>query len=120
MMNNTHQRFILRTTAYGQVRIHPQVFHVGFVNHFHVNTAIFFSHLLRLLPQVSRVTDVWWHVGHVFSHLNALGNGQAVLNGFFTHGEFATGGHIENNFTQWTTRFAFLGLQLQEGVQGIL
>ncbi len=120
VLDNRHQGFVLRAVTHSQIRVHAQLFHLLFADDAGDDVfAVGICQLARLRGEVGRVTDVRRHIAEIFCRFNTGGNRQTMLNGAFTAGQFATGWHVEDHFTQRATRLAFVGLQLIEAVQAL-
>ncbi|VGQ00413.1 hypothetical protein SB00610_04913 [Klebsiella quasipneumoniae subsp. similipneumoniae] len=118
ILDDRHQRLVLRTVADGEVGVHSQLAHLLFADHAGDNVfAIGIGQLACLGGQIGGVTDVRRHVAEIFRRFDAGGDRQPVLNGAFAAGQLATGRHVKDHFTQRATRLAFVGLKLVEAVQ---
>ncbi|MNS12619.1 hypothetical protein D3C72_441860 [compost metagenome] len=100
--------------------MHSQLFHLLFADDAGDDIfAVGISQLTRLRGQVTGVADVWRHIAEIFRRFDTGGNRQTVLNGALAAGQLATGWDVKDHFTQRTTRFAFVGLQLIKTVEAL-
>ena len=100
--------------------MHPQLAHLLLADHPGGDVlAVGVRQLTRLRGEVACVTDIRRHVAEIFCRFDAAGDRQTVLNGTFAAGQLPTSRHVEDHFTQRTTRLGFVGFQLIEAVEGL-
>ena len=75
ILDDRHQRLVLRAVADGEIGVHPQLAHLLFADHAGNDVlAVGIGQLTRLGSQIGGVTDVRRHVAKIFRRFDAGGD----------------------------------------------